>query len=82
MWQLHGHERGRNRGHPERHRREREQWFLLIEGHNSIVGGTDPGEGNLVAITGTLNSTANRYVRVEFFANASADNTGNGQGQT
>jgi hypothetical protein len=29
-----------------------------------------------------LNSTANRYVRVEFFANASADNTGNGQGQT
>ncbi|MBK6973391.1 MAG: tandem-95 repeat protein [Sterolibacteriaceae bacterium] len=32
-------------------------------------------------ITGSLNSTANSYYRIEFFANASQDGTGHGEGQ-
>ena len=37
--------------------------------------------GTLVEITGTLNSTANSYFRLEFFSNATADSTGHGEGQ-
>ena len=33
-------------------------------------------------IQGTLNSTASTTLRIEFFANASCDNSGNGEGQT
>ena len=38
--------------------------------------------GTLVQITGTLNSTASSYFRLEFFGSASADATGYGEGQT
>src|SRR2546427_13100121 len=34
------------------------------------------------SIPGTLNSTANTQFRIEFFANAACDPSGNGQGQT
>ncbi len=37
---------------------------------------------NQLILTGTLNSTANSYYRIEFFANATADASGNGEGQT
>ena len=38
--------------------------------------------GSLVEITGTLNSTASSYFRVEFFSSPTADSTTNGEGQT
>ncbi|MGB7989486.1 MAG: DUF4347 domain-containing protein, partial [Candidatus Methylophosphatis roskildensis] len=37
--------------------------------------------GTQITITGTFNSTANSYYRIEFFANASQDGTGHGEGQ-
>ncbi|KAB2970690.1 cadherin domain-containing protein [Zoogloea sp.] len=37
--------------------------------------------GSLLSVTGTLNSTANSYFRIEFFANASADPSGYGEAQ-
>jgi hypothetical protein len=41
----------------------------------AVVGGS-------ATIFGTLDSTPNRSFRVEFFANASCDSSGNGEGQT
>ena len=38
--------------------------------------------GTSISITGSLNSTANSYYRIEFFANSSGDGTGYGEGQT
>jgi uncharacterized repeat protein (TIGR01451 family) len=38
--------------------------------------------GNTTSIRGTLNSTPNTTFRVEFFANAACDTSGNGEGQT
>ncbi len=38
--------------------------------------------GSQVVLQGQLNSTANSYFRLEFFANASADASGHGEGQT
>ena len=38
--------------------------------------------GTVIAISGTLNSTANSYFRIEFFTNTSPDGTGYGEGQT
>ncbi len=38
--------------------------------------------GGQTMIAGTLNSTANAMFRVEFFASAAADSSGNGEGQT
>ena len=38
--------------------------------------------GTLVEVTGTLNSTASSYFRVEFFSSPTADSTGYGEGQT
>ena len=37
--------------------------------------------GSQVTIKGTLNSTANSYFRIEFFANTSGDGSGYGEGQ-
>ena len=37
--------------------------------------------GSQISIVGSLNSTANSTFRIEFFANASADPTGYGEGQ-
>ena len=37
--------------------------------------------GTQLAVTGTLNSTASSYYRIEFFASTSADATGYGEGQ-
>ena len=37
--------------------------------------------GTQLAVTGTLNSTASSYYRIEFFANTSADATGYGEGR-
>ncbi|MBL8436329.1 MAG: DUF4347 domain-containing protein, partial [Zoogloea sp.] len=39
------------------------------------------GTGQII-VTGTLNSTANSYYRIEFFANTAQDGTGHGEGQT
>ncbi|MFZ4289021.1 cadherin domain-containing protein [Variovorax sp. HJSM1_2] len=39
------------------------------------------GAGNF-EITGTINSTANSYIRIEIFANTANDSTGYGEGQT
>ena len=36
---------------------------------------------NQLLVTGTLNSTANSYYRIEFFANTSQDGTGYGEGR-
>ncbi len=38
--------------------------------------------GSAISIGGTLNSNASRSYRIEFFANAAADSTGYGEGQT
>ena len=38
--------------------------------------------GGQTTVSGSLNSTANTAFRVEFFANAAADPSGNGEGQT
>ena len=37
---------------------------------------------NQINLTGTLNSTANSFFRIEFFANTSQDASGHGEGQT
>ena len=37
---------------------------------------------NQLVLTGTLNSNANSYYRIEFFSNTSQDGTGYGEGQT
>lgn len=37
--------------------------------------------GSQIVILGTLNSTANSYFRVEFFASTTADGSGNGEGE-
>ena len=42
------------------------------------AGGTD----SQITIVGTLNSTANSYFRVEFFANSTDNASGHGEGQT
>ena len=39
-------------------------------------------ESNQLILTGTLNSTASSYYRIEFFANTSQDGTGYGEGQS
>jgi trimeric autotransporter adhesin len=38
-------------------------------------------DGTQLSIAGTLNSTANSYYRIEFFASTSADSSGYGEGQ-
>ena len=38
--------------------------------------------GGTTTVQGTLNSTANTQFRIEFFANPTCDDSGNGQGQT
>jgi CSLREA domain-containing protein len=50
------------------------QNFPILTATNLLTSGT--------AITGTLNSEANKTYRLEFFANVVCDSSGNGEGQT
>jgi CSLREA domain-containing protein len=45
-----------------------------------VITSVTPGATN-TTISGTLNSTASTQFRLEFFANASSDSSGNGEGQ-
>ena len=46
-----------------------------------VLGAVRVVSGTQLAVTGTLNSTASSYYRIEFFASTSADATGYGEGQ-
>ena len=52
------------------------------EGQNFPVLSTATTTGTQITITGTFNSTANSYFRIEFFSNTAADGSGYGEGQT
>ena len=49
---------------------------------NFPVLSTASTTGSQILITGSLNSTANSYYRIEFFANTSGDASGYGEGET
>ncbi|MEQ1528742.1 MAG: DUF4347 domain-containing protein, partial [Methylococcales bacterium] len=46
-----------------------------------VLSGAQTNGATSITVTGTLNSNANSYYRIEFFANASADSSGYGEGQ-
>ncbi|EHR72505.1 hypothetical protein BurJ1DRAFT_3700 [Burkholderiales bacterium JOSHI_001] len=47
-----------------------------------VLASARTNASNQLILTGTLNSTANSFYRIEFFANTSQDGTGYGEGQT
>ena len=52
-----------------------------LQNYPVLTGVSISASKTMAAISGTLNNTANATFRVEFFANAGCDDSGNGEGR-